>query len=1007
MVKKMKGITILKGDNGLKIAFVVLAFLLISSVAMALSVSPGNAVIAPADWNEEYGDLSQYEWTQLGANGGWQLHSEGPAPNKPNVLWTTPLASGSAGFFCATPVAFNDMVFAIRGSRVYAFDPFTGEEIYHSDVYPSAQAAPTKIDDTYMFVDHDSGLGGLGNTRNMGEILNGTVSVLKISDGSFVANVTIEGIGFQPGAGGYFPGRFDDTTKVKLIRGYNPQNDECSYYGVDLSDPQHPVVAWKTILDESGEELAAANGMAWVGTVNGAILAFNDTNGDILYRTGKIGFAQYTATYVDGKLIQTAASTRVTCYNASTGEILWDKEQGGRAFFAFAGATAYGRFYQHNIAVDPSGFVACWDVETGDMLWRQPALYNIGYITPAVADGKLYLMRYVGTAAGLEAEVNAFACFDAFTGDLLWEVEGLSITHPCIAYGNLYGLVGSSLVCYSDSDPADWSMWHGGPGVSGVAASTGPTLNDGPTWTFKTDGPILGSAVVSDGKVVFGSQDMNIYCLDAYTGMENWRFPLETRVYSTPAIVGDRVYTGADDGNVYCLNAETGEQVWKKFLTSETVFVFAMTWQPRSSPIVVGNHLFVGTVDGKVYSLRTSDGTVDWSYQTGSAIGGSPAYSDGVVFISSTNHYLFALNANDGSLKWKTSSNATATRAYTDYFPMSTPTIADGMVFWGAGPVYGRPLPVFCLNETDGSVIWTTDLSGNTPLHATPVYVPGFSYRYNSSYTYRLDALIIPEFMGVSVWNASDGSKIWNQWLGHEVYSSVAYADDIRTPRFYVGSNTYSITCFNATAAFLGEANAVMGLYTTQSHIQSSPAIWDGKVYIGSADGIMYMFDEHDYVDFSISAVTNKVGEMWNNETLTIAGRLQPAVTDDLYGSFATNGLPNATVRLSLTKPDGSDVSEETTTDDKGYFSFSYSPTDIGDWGWVVYFDGGEHPWTTYNQAYGEWTPITVSSPTASGGTEPPPSGGGVPMEYVYVAVAVIVIVLVAIGAYILLKRGK
>jgi outer membrane protein assembly factor BamB len=1008
MVKKEMAKSISKNA---KLALTILAILMISSVAMALSNSSGNAVIAPSDWNADYGNLSQYEWTQLGANGGWQLHSLGPAPNKPNVLWTAPLTGGtfSAGFFSAGPVAFNDMVFTISGNRVHAFDPMTGEEKYQSAVYPSAQSSPTKIDDTYLFIDHDSGMGGLGNTGTMGQILNGTVTVLRIDDLSFVANVTITGIGFQPGAGGYFPGRYDDTTKIKLIRGYNAQNNELSYYGVDLSDPQHPVVAWKTVLDESGEELAAANGMAWVGTVNGAILAFNDTTGDIMYRVGKIGFAQYTATYVDGKLIQTAASTRVTCYNASTGDIIWDRDQGGRAFFAFAGCTLYDRFYQHNIAVDPQGFVGCWDVETGDLLWKQPALYSIGYITPAVADGKLYIQRYSGTAAGLEAEQNAFACFDAFTGDLLWELDGTSISHPCIAYGNLYGYVGSTLYCFSDSNPADWAMWHGGPDVQGVAQSSGPTLSNGPAWTFQSDGPILGSPVVSQGKVVFGSQDQNIYCLDAYTGAENWRFALETRVYSTPAIYGGKVYTGADDGSVYCINLETGIQEWKKTLTSETVFVFAMTWQPRSSPIVVGSRLYVGAVDGEVYCLSASSGEIQWHYPTGSAIGGSPAYDNGVVFICSTNHYLYALNANDGTLKWKTSSNATATRAYTDYYPMSTPTVGDGMVFWGAAPVYGRPLPVFCLNETDGSVIWTQNLSGNTPLHAAPVYVPGFSYRYNSSYTYHLDALILPEFMGVSVWDATTGEKVWNQWLGHEVYSSPAYANDIRTPRFYVGSNTYSITCFNATAAFLGEADAVMGVYTTESHIQASPAIWDGKVYIGSADGKMYMFDQLASCDFSISAAANKVGEMWNNETLMIQGRLTPANTYmDLgvtYGSYDANGLPNATVKLSLTKPDLSDVSMETTTDANGYFSFSYSPTDVGDWGWVVYFEGGEHPYTVYNQAYGDWQAISVTSPTTSGETQPPPSGGGIPMEYVYVAVAVIVIVLVAIGVYVFVKR--
>jgi outer membrane protein assembly factor BamB len=68
-------------------------------------------------------------------------------------------------------------------------------------------------------------------------------------------------------------------------------------------------------------------------------------------------------------LIQCSASTTLTCYNATTGDVIWDKDQGGRAFFAFAGATGYG-LLPTNIRVDPDGFIACWDIRTGEKLWK-------------------------------------------------------------------------------------------------------------------------------------------------------------------------------------------------------------------------------------------------------------------------------------------------------------------------------------------------------------------------------------------------------------------------------------------------------------------------------------------------------------------------------------------------------------------------------------------------------------------------------------------------------------
>ena len=117
-------------------------------------------------------------------------------------------------------------------------------------------------------------------------------------------------------------------------------------------------------------------------------------------------------------------------------------------------------------------------------------------------------------------------------------------------------------------------------------------------------------------------------------------------------------------------------------------------------------------------------------------------------------------------------------------------------------------------------------------------------------------------------------------------------------------------------------------------------------------------------------------------------------------------GIPNAEIKMSLTKPNGEDVALTATTDNSGYFTLSYSPTDVGDWGWVVYYDGQRTTGLEYNQAYGEWNPFTVNSPTAGGSEVPPPSEPeGFPMEYVYAAIAVIVIVVVVFVAYFLLKR--
>jgi hypothetical protein len=193
-------------------------------------------------------------------------------------------------------------------------------------------------------------------------------------------------------------------------------------------------------------------------------------------------------------------------------------------------------------------------------------------------------------------------------------------------------------------------------------------------------------------------------------------------------------------------------------------------------------------------------------------------------------------------------------------------------------------------------------------------------------------------------------------------------------------------------------------------------------MYIGATTGKVYCFDDTPSVSMSIFADANKGATMWNNETLEICGRLtsnpvEPvwvpafdAVGEYVGGSWVDTesmfhpGIPNATISLSLTTPDGGDVPLTTTTDKNGDFSFSYTPTDVGEWGWVVYYGGENKPAITYTEAYGEWNPVSVTSPVSSGG-DTEPETGGLPMEAVYAAIAVIVIVVVVLGVYMFLKR--
>ncbi len=54
-------------------------------------------------------------------------------------------------------------------------------------------------------------------------------------------------------------------------------------------------------------------------------------------------------------------------------------------------------------------------------------------------------------------------------------------------------------------------------------------------------------------------------------GLLRWKFATGNYVYSSPAIVNGVVYVGSDDHNVYALNADNGSKLWN-YTTGDDVY---------------------------------------------------------------------------------------------------------------------------------------------------------------------------------------------------------------------------------------------------------------------------------------------------------------------------------------------------------------------------------------------------------------------------------------------------
>ena len=108
------------------------------------------------------------------------------------------------------------------------------------------------------------------------------------------------------------------------------------------------------------------------------------------------------------------------------------------------------------------------------------------------------------------------------------------------------------------------TTFHGDTARTGVYPTAGPQQLTGTKWTFKTDGPVIGSPAIANGVVYIGSIDGNMYALDQETGKQKWKFKTlaSRQVTSSPTIANSLVYFGGFDGILYAVDAQTGAMKW-------------------------------------------------------------------------------------------------------------------------------------------------------------------------------------------------------------------------------------------------------------------------------------------------------------------------------------------------------------------------------------------------------------------------------------------------------------
>ncbi|MFC1949888.1 PQQ-binding-like beta-propeller repeat protein [Chloroflexota bacterium] len=385
----------------------------------------------------------------------------------------------------------------------------------------------------------------------------------------------------------------------------------------------------------------------------------------------------------------------------------------------------------------------------------------------------------------------------------------------------------------SSSQPGEWTMFRYDLGRSGSAESTGIVPQGTQKWVFSTDGGVHSSAAVVDGILYIGSRDRNFYALDADTGAKKWEYQTGSWVESSPAVTGGVVYFGSNDGRLYALDAKSGEGIWD----------FRTPYPVRCSPAIADGVVYFGSDDYYFYALDTEDGEELWKYDTDRPAGSSPVVSGGVVYIGSGG-YCYTLNAQNGQQRLRFRSHYTA---YT------SPVVNDGVVYFTVSngyiyavdgsartrwrehelrpywtQIYAMGVPGVPEPPVQSGLLWAFQLDG-TP--TSPALVDDILYVGVGNKLIAIDLESIDEELLAK--NARNYEVEWEFETGGEIQSSPAVVDNV----VYVGSEDGRLYAIDATT---GEK---LWDFLTGDKITSSPIVVDGVVYVGSHDGNVYAIE--------------------------------------------------------------------------------------------------------------------------------------------------------------------
>ena len=184
-----------------------------------------------------------------------------------------------------------------------------------------------------------------------------------------------------------------------------------------------------------------------------------------------------------------------------------------------------------------------------------------------------------------------------------------------------------------------------------------------PVWKTNLSVTIKTKPMIADDVLVLGSVNGDIFAIDPKTGNQFQSIGLDRKIsteiipfsyqgniaLAMPKSTGSKtaIVFGTDDGKIHCYDLETLQEYWTNSDAKGTV---------SGSPVYVNNKILFTSSDGFLYCIDANNGLLIWRWKESaeSSFAGSNILTDGkTVYAVSNDNVVFDIDLLLGKLVWK------------------------------------------------------------------------------------------------------------------------------------------------------------------------------------------------------------------------------------------------------------------------------------------------------------------------------------------------------------------